>query len=135
MARSMFVNLPVKDLKKSMLFFAQLGFHFDPQFTDDNAACMIVGEGSYVMLLMEAFFQGFTKKAIVDAHQSTEVITALSADSRAEVDTFVDHALRIGGIPNNDAQDIGFMYSRSFYDIDGHLWEVVWMDMTAFPQG
>jgi predicted lactoylglutathione lyase len=135
MARSIFVNLPVKDLKKSMLFFAQLGFHFDPQFTDDNAACMIVGEGSYVMLLMEAFFQGFTNKAVVNAHASTEVIIALSADSRADVDTLVNHALAIGGSPCNEPQELGFMYSRSFYDTDGHLWEVVWMDMTAMPQG
>lgn len=127
MARQIFVNLPVKDLQQSIGFFSQLGFSFNPQFTDENATCMIVGENIFVMLLVESFFQTFTPKAICDAQQQTEVLVCLSADSRAEVDTLVAQALAAGGSAPNAAKDHGFMYGHGFQDLDGHLWELVYM--------
>lgn len=126
-----FINLPVKDLKKTMDFFSQIGFEFNLQFTDDKAACMVINQNTYAMLLVESFFQTFTKKELVDATRSTEVLVALSADSRAQVDEIVNKALSVGGSPANDPQDHGFMYGWSFQDIDGHIWEVVYMDETA----
>ena len=129
-----FINLPVKDLKKTMDFFAQVGFEFNLQFTDDKAACMIMNSNTYAMLLVEPFFQTFTKKELVDATRSTEVLVALSAQSRPQVDEIVDKALAAGGSPAGDPQDHGFMYSRSFQDIDGHIWEVLYMDESAVQQ-
>lgn len=126
-----FVNLPVKNLNKSMEFFAQLGFAFNPQFSDENAACMIIGEDIYAMLLLERFFKSFINKEIADATQSAEVILALSADSREKVDEMVSKALAVGGKPFNEPSDHGWMYSRSFQDPDDHLWEIVWMDPSA----
>ena len=125
---NIFVNLPVKDLKAAMAFYGKLGFAFNPQFTDDNAACMIIGEIMYAMLLTEAMFKGFTPKAIADAKTTTEVLTALSLNSKAEVDTLVDAAAAAGGREPRGAQDHGFMYSRAFEDLDGHIWEPFWMD-------
>ena len=135
MATKIFVNLPVNDLNKSVGFFTKLGFSFNPQFTDENATCMIVGEDIFVMLLVEKFFQTFTKKEIADATKSTEVIIALSAESRAQVDELADKAMAAGASPSNFAQDQGFMYGRSFQDLDGHLWEVMYMDPSAINQG
>jgi predicted lactoylglutathione lyase len=126
--RQIFVNLPVKDLEKSVDFFTQLGFEFNPQFTDDNATCMIVNDNAFVMLLDEDYFTTFTKKGIADTATDTEVILALSADSREGVDELVEKALAAGGQPSNDPQDQGFMYGSSFLDLDGHSWEVIWMD-------
>lgn len=126
--RKIFINLPVKDLKKSMDFFTALGFSFNPQFTDEKAACIIISEEIYVMLLLEKFFKTFTTKEIVDASKSVEAILALSADSKEEVDSLVEKALASGGMVYNPTQDMGFMYSRSFQDVDHHLWEVVFMD-------
>ncbi|MEW9670064.1 VOC family protein [Ammoniphilus sp. 3BR4] len=126
-----FINLPVKDLKKTMDFFSQIGFEFNLQFTDDKAACMVINQNTYAMLLVESFFQTFTKKELADATRSTEVLVALSADSRAQVDEIVNKALSVGGSPANDPQDHGFMYGWSFQDIDGHIWEVFYMDETA----
>lgn len=134
MSRMIFVNLPVKDLGRSVDFFKNLGFEFNPQFTDENATCMIVSEQACVMLLVEPFFKGFTKKDVVDAATSTEAILALSAESREEVDELVDKALAAGAQPSNDAMDQGFMYARSFQDVDGHLWEVIWMDPSSIEQ-
>ncbi len=131
MSRKIFVNLPVKDLDKSVDFFTQLGFRFNAQFTDESATCMIISEEAYVMLLVEGRFQDFTKKPIVDARSQTEAILALSADSRAEVDEIVNKALAAGGQPSSDPQDHGFMYGCSFQDLDGHLWEILWMDPNA----
>lgn len=128
MSRDLFVNLSVRDLPKSMEFFSALGFTFNPQFTDDKAACMIVSEKAYVMLLTEPFFQGFTKKAPCDTATSNETLLALSCVSRAEVDQLVRKALDAGGSHAMDPQDHGFMYGWSFYDLDGHHWEVLWMD-------
>jgi uncharacterized protein len=135
MATQIFVNLPVKDLQQSITFFTELGFTFNPQFTDEKATCMIVGEHIFVMLLVEEFFQTFTKKEIADARKSTEVILALSADSREKVDQMVNKALEAGGTKSNEPQDHGWMYGWSFQDLDGHLWEVVYMDPNAGNPG
>jgi hypothetical protein len=128
MARKIFVNLPVKDLKRSMDYFEKLGFANNKQFTDETAACMVVSDEIYVMLLTHPKFQGFTTKAIADATKVSEVLTCLSADSRAEVDRVCDTALAAGGSKHMPPMDLGFMYLRSFNDLDGHVWEVVWMD-------
>lgn len=134
MSRQIFVNLAVKDLDRSVRFFTELGFRFDQRFTDENATCMIVDENAYVMLLVEPFFKGFTKKDLADTAATTEVILAVSADSREQVDEIADRALAAGGAPSNDPMDEGFMYARSFEDPDGHLWEVLYMDEIAVPQ-
>ncbi|HEX8631179.1 MAG TPA: VOC family protein [Catenuloplanes sp.] len=128
MATSIFVNLPVNDLDTSVGFFDKLGFATNPQFTNDQAACIVISDTIHVMLLVKPMFQTFTRKNIVDAGQGTEVILALSADSREKVDELADTALAAGGSAANDPQDHGFMYSRSFQDPDGHLWEVLYMD-------
>jgi uncharacterized protein len=133
MATQIFVNLPVSDLSKSVEFFTALGFTFNPDYTDENATCMIINDDAYVMLLVEGFFKTFTSKDIVDARRSTEVIMAFSADSREGVDGLYHKAIDAGGSSSQPAQDYGFMYSRSFQDPDGHLWEVMWMD-PAGPQ-
>lgn len=128
MSTNIFVNLPVKDLDKSIAFFTKLGYTFNPQFTDENATCMIVSESIYVMLLVEKYFMSFTKKEIPDTTKSAQVIVALSADSREAVDVLVDAAFEAGAGVYNEPQDMGFMYTRSFQDLDGHLWEVFYMD-------
>jgi len=123
-----FVNLPVRDLKASKTFFAALGYTFNPAYTDANAACMIISDRIFVMLLVESFFRGFTTQPISDARQQTEVITCLSATSRAAVDALVDKALKAGASEPMPARDYGFMYQRGFQDLDGHLWEIAHMD-------
>lgn len=128
MARKLFVNLPVRDLKKSMDFFAGLGFAFNPQFTDDKAACLVLGDDNYAMLLTEPFFRTFTQREPCDTNRQTEVLIALSCESRGEVDDLSRKALAAGGAPAADPQDHGFMYSRSFTDLDGHQWEPFWMN-------
>jgi len=127
-SRKMFVNLAVKDLGRSMGFFRGLGFQFDPKFTNDKGACMIISDQAYVMLLSEPFFKTFTKKKICETASHTEGLFALSCDSRAEVDELVKKAKAAGGRHAMDPQDHGFMYGWSFYDLDGHHWEVLWMD-------
>ncbi|CAG7617332.1 VOC family protein [Paenibacillus allorhizosphaerae] len=134
-ADKIFVNLPVKNLKQSIDFFSKIGFEFNAQFTDDNATCMVISDHIYVMLLVEDFFRTFTKKDIANADKTTEAIVALSADSREQVDEIVDKALAAGGKVSNDPADHGFMYTRSFQDIDGHLWEVMYMDQSVVNQG
>src|SRR5512145_803075 len=126
-SRKIFVNLPVRDLKKSMDFFKKLGFGFNPQFTDDNAACMVVSEEGYVMLLKEDYFKTFTKNELCDTTTHTEGLYALSCESRAEVDEMAKVALEGGGRRAMEPIDHGFMYGSSFYDLDGHHWELVWM--------
>lgn len=133
-ARKMFVNLAVRDLRRSMDFFATLGFAFDPQFTDESAACMIVSRDAYVMLLTEPFFRTFTRKEPCDTSRHTEGLYALSCDSRREVDEMVTKAVSAGGRHAMDPKDQGFMYVSSFYDPDGHHWEVFWMDPKAVAQ-
>ena len=127
-ARKIFVNLPVADLKQSMRFFSRLGFEFNRQFTDDKAACMVVSDEAFVMLLAEPFFRTFTARQPCDTRTHTEAICALSCQSRAEVDELVQRALAGGGARAKDPIDHGFMYGWSFYDLDGHHWEVLWMD-------
>lgn len=135
MSRKIFVNLPVADLKRSMEFFSKLGFEFNPHFTDDNAACMIVSEEAFVMLLRHEFFQGFTKNTICDTSKSTEALFALSCPDREGVDDIVKKAIEAGGTHAQDPQDHGFMYGWSFYDLDRHHWEVVYMDPSAAEGG
>jgi predicted lactoylglutathione lyase len=130
-ARKIFVNLSVKNLKNSMQFFSRLGFEFNPQFTDDNAACMIISKEAFVMLLGEHYFKTFTNREVCDRNTHSEGLFALSCGSRAEVDAMVMRALDAGGKPAMPAQDHGFMYGHSFYDLDGHHWEVIWMDPGA----
>ena len=134
MSRMIFVNLPVKDLEASKKFFAALGFEFDQRITDETATGMIVNEQSYVMLLTEAKFASFTTKPTVDATTATEAIVAVSAEDRESVDSFADAALAAGAARASEPLDYGFMYSRSFYDLDGHYWEAVWMDPAALEQ-
>ncbi|MFF8847391.1 VOC family protein [Streptomyces sp. NPDC015127] len=131
MPQMIFVNLPVDDLETSKAFWSKLGYSFNPQFTDENAACLVISDTIFAMLLTKPRFKDFTKKEIADATTSTEVILALSADSRDKVDELADAALAAGGTPANDPQDYGFMYGRSFQDPDHHMWEVIWMDMEA----
>lgn len=133
-SRKMFVNLPVRDLRRSVEFFTKLGFEFDPKFTDEQATCMIVSEEAFVMLLVEKRFQDFARRPICDASRSTEGIFALTAGSRAEVDELVNAALAAGGTRAADPMDLGFMYGWSFYDLDRHHWEVLWMDRAAIQQ-
>lgn len=128
MSREIFVNLSVRDLPKAMEFFSTLGFTFNQQFTDDKAACMVISDKAYVMLLCEPFFRGFTKKQVCDTSTSTEALLALSCPSRAEVDQLVRKAVEAGGSHAMKPMDHGFMYAWSFYDLDGHHWEVLWMD-------
>ncbi|MGH9254812.1 MAG: VOC family protein [Vicinamibacterales bacterium] len=131
MATKIFVNLPVKDLKKSIAFFTQLGYKFNPQFTDDTATCMIVSEDIFVMLLTHAKFKTFTPNAISDATKSTEVLLAVSVESRDQVDEIVRNAVAAGGTTFNKPEDHGFMYYHAYQDLDGHIWEVIWMDPNA----
>ena len=128
MATKIFVNLPVKNLDQSIKFFTQLGYTFNPQFTDETATCMIISEDIFVMLLTEDKFKLFTPKAICDATKNTEVLVALSCSSRAEVDEQVRVAVAAGGIIYSEPQDHGFMYSHGFQDLDGHIWELIFME-------
>ena len=131
MGTKIFVNLPVKDLDKSKEFFSKLGFAFNAQFTNKDAACMVISEDNYAMLLVESFFKTFTKKEIVNAKKSTEVLVALSSESKESVDKMLHNALAAGAKEANEPQDHGFMYGRSFEDLDGHIWEIFWMDPKA----
>ena len=128
MPTQMFVNLPVRDLDRAVAFFTALGYAFNPQFTDENATCMIVGSDCFVMLLVEPFFQGFTPRPVADARAATEAIIAVSVDDRAAVDAHADRALAAGATAIGEAKDYGFMYQRGYADLDGHLWEVFHMD-------
>ena len=132
MARKIFVNLPIKDMERSKAFFSALGFSFNPQFTNDKGACMVISEDIYAMLLTEPFFQTFTNKPVSDG-KSTEVLVCLSCESRAEVEALVKKAVAAGGKTPNPPQDHGFMYGHGFEDLDGHGWELMWMDPAAAP--
>jgi len=130
-----FVNLPVSDLKKTMTFFSELGFTFNPMFTNENAACMVISEDIYSMLLVEKFFKSFIPdKEICDTKKSSEAIIALSANTREEVDELIGRAVSAGGSEYRQALDYGWMYGRAFQDINGHIWEIIYMDMTAIPE-
>ncbi|OGJ60145.1 extradiol dioxygenase [Candidatus Peribacteria bacterium RIFCSPHIGHO2_01_FULL_51_9] len=129
MTRKIFVNLPIKNLNRSVKFFTKLGFKFNPQFTHKNATCMIVGNDIFVMLLVEPFFKSFTKKELCDTTKNAEAIVALSAESRKEVDETVNKALAAGAKPSNKPIDQSFMYGWGFQDLDGHLWEIFYMEL------
>lgn len=133
MPKSLFVNVVVDDLKRTTDFFTGLGFTFNPKFTDENATCMIVSESNYFMFLVPKFFQEFTKKPIADAKEVTEGLFAISLDSNAEVDRLVDAAIALGAKEYQERRDLGFMYSRSFEDLDGHQWEFFFMDPQFDP--
>jgi predicted lactoylglutathione lyase len=135
MSTKIFVNLPVKDLDRSVKFFSKLGFTFNKQFTDEAATCMVVSDDIFVMLLTEPRFKDFTPKQIVDARKSTEVLVSLSRDSRADVDAMVKKAIAAGGSTYDEPEDHGFMYGHGFQDPDGHIWEVFWMDPKHVQQG
>ncbi len=131
MASKIYVNLPVKNLNKSIEFFTKLGYTFNQQFTDETATCMIVTDDIFVMLLTEEKFKTFTPKEICDAKKSTEVLVCLSLESRPQVDEMVRKAVSAGGTTYNDPQDHGFMYGHGFQDLDGHIWEVIYMEPSA----
>jgi predicted lactoylglutathione lyase len=133
MAKKIFINLPVADLPASMNFYSKIGFQNNPMFTDETAACMVLSEEIYVMLLTRDKFASFATKAIGDAKTSTSVINSISVDSLDEVNTMADAALKAGGGEPHELKDYGFMQQRSFTDIDGHHWEVLYMDMSKFP--
>ena len=135
MATKIFVNLPVKNLDRSVEFFTKLGFSFNAQFTDETATCMVVSEDIFVMLLTEAKFKEFTPNPICDATKSTEVLVCLSSESREEVDKMIRKAVAAGGTTYSEPQDHGFMYGHSFQDLDGHIWETVFMEPSAVNQG
>ncbi len=131
LATKIFVNLPVRDLNASKAFFESVGFTFNLHFTDDTAACMVIADDIHAMLLTHQKFGEFTTKQIADATRTTEVLTALTVDSRAQVDAFMSRALAAGGRESREPQDFGFMYGRAFDDLDGHIWEIFWMDPAA----
>ena len=134
MATQVFINFPVKDLNRSIEFFTKLGYTFNPQFTDEKATCMIVSDTIYVMLLVEPFFQSFTKKEICDTAKAVEVSICLSAESKDAVNQIVDKAVAAGATIPDPANDHGWMYQHSFDDLDGHHWEYAWMDPAGPPQ-
>lgn len=131
MSTKIFVNLPVKDLARSMEFFKKVGYEFNAQFTDETAACMVISDDIYAMLLTEAKFKTFTPKQICDAKKSTEVLIALSCENREKVDELVAKALAAGGSSYKEPKDHGFMYEHGFEDPDGHIWELFYMDPSA----
>jgi len=131
MATKIFVNLPVKDLNKSMTFFVNLGYTFDARFTDETAACLVISDDIFAMLLTETKFREFTPKPLCDATQSTEVLICLSCESPAQVDDLVRRAIMAGGTTYADPKDYGFMYGHGFQDLDGHIWELIYMEPEA----
>jgi len=131
MATKIFVNLPVKDLNKSMTFFINLGYTFDARFTDETAACLVISDDIFAMLLTETKFREFTPKPLCDATQSTEVLICLSCESRTQVDDLVRRAITAGGTTYADPKDYGFMYGHGFQDLDGHIWELIYMEPEA----
>src|SRR3954454_1110592 len=133
--RTLFVNFPVADVERSKAFFAKLGFSFDAKFTDETAACMLVGEQAFFMLLSREKFAEFAKLPMADPTTHTLALYCFSVSSRDEVDEVGAAALAAGGVEADDAEDHGFMYSRSFFDLDGHGWQVMWMDPAAAEQG
>lgn len=133
-SRKLFLNIPVRDLKRSMAFFTKLGFEFNPQFTDEKAACMIIGEQSFAMLITEDFFKTFTKKQICDTKTHVEGLFAISTASRSEVDDLVKTAIANGGAAAGEPVDHGFMYYWGFFDPDGHHWEPMYMDPAAIAK-
>jgi uncharacterized protein len=135
MSRQIYVNLPIKNLDRTQAFFTRLGFSFNPKFSSEQGVCMVVAPDISVMLLVEPFFQTFTQKPIANAHESVQVLICLSCESRAEVDELVAKALAAGGTAPSPVRDHGFMYGHAFTDLDGHVWELAYMDPSAAPSG
>ena len=135
MSRQIFINLPVRDVQAATAFFTALGFEFNPMFASPDSACLIINDSAYAMLLSHKHFADFTPKPIADPTAATAALYALSADSREAVDALADAAVAAGGTNFREPQDMGFMYGRAFADLDGHVWEVVWMDPNAAAQG
>jgi predicted lactoylglutathione lyase len=133
--RTLFVSIPVTDLERSRSFFAELGFSFNPAFSDETAACMLVGEHANVMLLTREKFAEFSKQPIADPATHALALYSFGVPSRNEVDAVADAALAAGATKADDPEDYGFMYARSFFDLDGHGWQVMWMDPAAAEQG
>lgn len=134
MATQVFINLPVKDLNKSRAFFEGLGYSFNPQFSDENGAAMVISDNIVAMLLVESYFQTFTKKPVSDATKSTEVLIALDSPSREDVEQTIAKAKELGGTIYSEPQDHGWMYQHAFADLDGHQWEFAYMDLSQLPQ-
>lgn len=134
MVTKIFLNLPVRDLQRAITFFTQLGFSFNPKFTDDKATCLIIGENIYAMLITEAFYKTFTEKEICDASKSSEVLISVLVESREKVDEMIEKVKKAGGSEYMEAKDYGWMYHRSFLDLDNHHWEVFFMDESQMPQ-
>jgi uncharacterized protein len=134
MAKKIFINLPVADLQKAMNFYTAIGFTNNPQFTDNTSACMVLSDEIYVMLLTHPKFKTFTEKEIADSFKTASVINSLSVDSNEEVNAMAEKAVNAGGNESSEPKDYGFMQQRSFEDLDGHLWEVFYMDMAKFPK-
>jgi predicted lactoylglutathione lyase len=135
MSRLLFLNLPVADLAASRAFFAKLGFEFNEKFSDAGAACMVVSDEAFVMLLQRDRFAEFVTKPLANSDETTALTVCVSAERRAEVDSLADTAGNAGAGDAKGPQDYGFMYQRSFYDLDGHLWEIAWMDPVAVEKG
>jgi len=131
MAQLVFINLPVQDLERSKAFYTALGFQLNPQFSNEKAACIVISDTIYVMLLTHPFFQTFTHKTIADATQTTEVLNCLSAENKEALDALMQQAVTAGGREFRPIKDEGFMYGGAFEDPDGHIWELVWMDMSS----
>jgi uncharacterized protein len=134
MAKKIFINLPVADLQKAMNFYTAIGFTNNPQFTDNTSACMVLSDEIYVMLLTHPKFKAFTEKEIADSFKTASVINSLSVDSNEEVNAMAEKVVNAGGNESSEPKDYGFMQQRSFEDLDGHLWEVFYMDMAKFPK-
>ena len=134
MKTKIFLNLAVKDLNKAVTFYNELGFSTNPKFTNDKGACLVIDENIFVMLLVEEFYQTFTKKQICDTATSSEVLISISLDSRVQVDEMIEKAIKAGGVDYIPAKDYGWMYQRTFLDVDGHHWEIFYMDESQIPQ-
>ncbi|KLK94089.1 hypothetical protein AA309_06470 [Microvirga vignae] len=134
MATKIYVNLPVKDLQRSVRFFKAMGFGLNPEFSDESAACMVIADNIFAMLLTEAKFREFARKPVADASRMTEMLTSLSVESRARVNQLVDKALAQGGREVREPEDHGFMFGRSFSDLDGHIWEIIYLDPSRMRQ-
>jgi uncharacterized protein len=127
MHKQIYVNLPVRDMTRARHFFESLGYYFNPQFSNEQGACLVLGDNLFVMLLVEPFFQTFTSKAVADATSTTEVIVCLACDSRAQIEALVEKAFALGATRPRPPQDHGFMYQDAYTDLDGHIWELVYM--------
>ncbi|MFC0779427.1 VOC family protein [Flavobacterium sp. HJSW_4] len=133
MKTKIFLNLAVKDLNRAVKFFNELGFSTNPKFTNEQGACIVISDDIFVMLLVEEFYQTFTKKQICDSTTTSEVLISLSMESREKVDEIIEKAVKVGGTDYQEAKDYGWMYQRTFLDLDGHHWEVFFMDESQIP--